>query len=336
MDEAARTNAIQSDLDETTRCLITRGADKDLAAEEKENMRFGRAEKEILSQLEVACEPAKDCSTFIQASKVRAHHDDLANAKTMLSLMKSPSFMMLEDLLNCQSVKDLHARKRAMKVATSEHERDLLLHDADEDTASPCVVMKDCVDHGRKLFVEDMETCLDLNEAKLLTHLAFGVLMSPIIGRKKVVVGSGLMTDSQCEATHNGMTRELQSTKEETAGAPMAIDVSETARNQSSDGGGSDDCDEVSPHCAAAACEMKQLNKAKRKECRPKHAADSRALFMDKGNGPEAAIVLGEPTEPGDNLSSGKNLFHCLGSSGKLDLLDSTLITKNAGQERTQ
>ena len=54
LDEAARTNAIQSDLDETTRCLIARGADKDLAAEEKENMRLGRAEKEILSQLEAA------------------------------------------------------------------------------------------------------------------------------------------------------------------------------------------------------------------------------------------------------------------------------------------
>ena len=244
--------------------------------------------------------------------------------------------MMLEDLPNCQSVKDLRARKRATKVATSQHERDLLLHDADEDTAGPCVVMKDCIDHGRKLFVEDMETCLDLNEAKLPTHLAFGALMNPIIGRKKVVVGSGLMADSQCEATHNGMTRELQSTKEETAGAPMAIDVSETARSQNSDDGSSDDCDEVSPHCTAAACEMKQLNKAKRKECRPKHAADSRALFMDKGNGPEATIVLGEPTEPGDNLSAGNNLFDCLGSSGKFDLLDSTLIAKNAGREHAQ
>ena len=111
LDEAARTNAAQSDLDETTRCLITRGACKDLAAEEKENMRFGRAEKEILSQLEVACKPAKVCSTFVQASKAHVHHDDLANAKTMLSLMKPPSFMMLEDLSNCQSVKDLHARK---------------------------------------------------------------------------------------------------------------------------------------------------------------------------------------------------------------------------------
>ena len=57
---------------------------------------------------------------------------------------------------------------------------------------------------------------------------------------------------------------------------------------------------------------------------------------MDKGNGPEATIVLGEPTEPGDNLSAGNNLFDCLGSSGKFDLLDSTLIAKNAGREHAQ
>ncbi len=49
----------------------------------------------------------------------------------------------------------------------------------------------------RSLYVDDLSQCLGLNESRLKPELTFSVLLNPLFGLEKRIIGAGLLTKTQ-------------------------------------------------------------------------------------------------------------------------------------------
>jgi hypothetical protein len=80
------------------------------------------------------------------------------------------------------------------------------LVDSDDDESNYVRIetMHPSIENYRSLYAEDLSQPLGLNETRLKPELTFSVLLSPLFGLEKRIVGAGLLTSTQYYRAKSG------------------------------------------------------------------------------------------------------------------------------------
>ena len=163
-----------------------------------------------------------------------------------------------------------------------------------------------------EIYTEDLSERLGLNESTLPNAVSFPTLLNPMFGNKKLIVDSGLMTDTQYERAKGRLIQRIVSIKDKEN--PVAYkDVSVENEVDSEDDGV---VYKTNDNYSTAIDEWQKFETYKVKKYRP-----SVAEKTAKALGDTRKILVGPLDGRGEDLPSGKNLADYVDKRGRINLL---------------
>lgn len=221
VDEAERSNTIMGDLSDTLQQLYAKdGIDYGaLTTEEKSSGKpyfyqtlllswiltflqclgnidrviYTDEDKSILLQFEAASAPVRLFSKFLQDRRDSVCYL-LYESRLVIQHTSTETFSMHADISHRKTTRDL--RKRGEKSILVRSSKAFVGDDEEKEYVST-IDMEKPVEDYRELFSADINRRLCLSERRLPDALVIPTLLNPMFGQRKIIVGSGLMSDSQ-------------------------------------------------------------------------------------------------------------------------------------------
>jgi hypothetical protein len=181
--------------------------------------------------------------------------------------------------------------------------------------------MDPSIDQYRSVYANDLERCLELNKHRLSPAFAITTLLNPVFGQRPIIVGSGMMTDTDTQY-HNAKEIVLQATQDILDSKDTAIIV-----EVSSDDGSAHPLDEMIDHVDNEHYHQAQKEFAKFEMFKMRAFLPELEFTKSLKNVTADGVVveIGEESVKtrGKNLPkpSGRNLADYVQSNGRFDLL---------------
>jgi hypothetical protein len=304
----------------------------------------------ILRQFEGAAAPAKYFCLFLQDKRFTWSYV-LFTIRVTLKQTRSDSFTIVADISHMERTVDL--RKRGDKSILVRKEGALVDSDNDESNYVRIETMHPSIENYRSLYAEDLSQRLGLNETRLKPELTFSVLLNPLFGLEKRIVGAGLLTSTQYYRAKSGkyyaslhlsasiphlQLIPINKLCPSYCGTNLALihamqdylDAKHPTLCVDSDDGMSNESDsndgyvveKTNSNYNRAEEEFNTFESFKRNKYRPKWArVDSEILSGTEQNGTVQEIIVGPAEENGKDLPSEKNLGDYVNEKGRMDVL---------------
>ena len=320
--ETARCNEVMGDLCEANQRLLL-GDDASLLrdgngnAVDRNTLVHSQLDKSILRQLEAGYDPVIRFSKYLQSKGVKSPQM-LFEIRHTIQEMESSNFGMYTDISHMgAAAPDGRNRKKTTFVqapGAPEH--------PDARNYAHHVDMEQCIQLGRHLYCEDLSARLKLTEKDtgedkecLADSVTFPALLNPLMGGRKSMVDSGLMTDTQENNARAGILAEIKRLYEKDC-APTAIDFSDNDEDS--------ELEMIGKHTSRAFNKAKDEFDEFEMQCKvkrvlPKIQENKSRVLSGLGS---REIRLGQVETPGANLPSGKNLANYVDKKGRFKMVD--------------